>query len=115
MPALHIKTLASARSCIAALADNARTRSGAHAYERVLLELDAMFGDEGPAIETIPDGESEDVHREAAAALGNLLRLGTDPLRTEILLALLESVREMDVTACTAPTATRFGPNSRFS
>ena len=110
MPAPHIKTLAHARSCIAALADHAGTSGGSLAYERVLLELDAMLGDEGPAIEAICN--EEDLHQQASDALGNLLPFEKDPLRIEILLALLTSARETDLTACTASTAAGFGPNS---
>ena len=48
----HAQTLAQARSYVAALADRALTVEASSAYERVLLELDHVHGDDSPALDT---------------------------------------------------------------
>src|SRR5690242_13801111 len=48
----HAQTLAQARSYVAALADRALTLEASSAYERALLELDRVHGDECPALDT---------------------------------------------------------------
>ena len=46
----HAQTLAQARSYVAALADQALTLEASSAYERVLLKLDRVHGDDCPAL-----------------------------------------------------------------
>ena len=63
---LHALTLATARYHLAALADHADSIDASSAYERVLIELDRIHGDESPALDT--DGICADWSNLFAAA-----------------------------------------------
>jgi hypothetical protein len=78
----HARVLADARSCLAALADTAGTFDAALGYDRVLLDLDAIHGDDTPAL-----------HQLAETSLTGF---GVDALRVELLLAALADARAAD-------------------
>lgn len=65
--------LAECRGCIAALADQMPFEFSV-AYERLLLLLDAIHGDDVPALEPVP-GEPDEVWARLIAALDLLIRL----------------------------------------
>ena len=96
----HAITLAEARSYLAALADSADsadTVEGSIAYERVLLQLDLVYGDETPAYEDLPDTLPADlVFRLAVKTIGDLVRHGVDALHVELVLVALHDARETD-------------------
>lgn len=97
MQLAHAITLAEARSYIAALADTARTVEGSIAYERVLLQLDLVHGDQAPAHEELPHSLAPDLlYRLAVRATQDLVRHGVDALQIELVLASLPDAREAD-------------------
>src|SRR5215217_8041018 len=50
----HARALAEVRSYLAALADTAGTFEASLEYDRVLLQLDAIHGDDTPALHDVP-------------------------------------------------------------
>lgn len=93
----HAVTLSEARSCIAALADHARTIEASSAYERALLELDWIHGDDVPALDTSGLTDDRDLLMAvAASAIERLVAYGVDALRIELLLAALDEARALD-------------------
>lgn len=91
MTLIYARTLAEARSCLAALAD-ASPFDRSIEYDRALLELDAMHGGHGPA--TFPvGGWPMELHRRAEIWLEDLADLGADPLSIELILARLDEIR----------------------
>ena len=94
----HAVTLAEARSYLAALADNARTVEGSIAYERVLLQLDLVHGDQSPAHEEILPGllPADQLYVLAVKTIEDLVRHGVDALQIELVLAALLEARETD-------------------
>jgi hypothetical protein len=93
----HAATLTEARSYIAALADHARTVEASSAYERALVELDGIHGDDVPALDT--DGLTDDRHILMAVATSTIEQLAAydvDALRIELLLAALDDARALD-------------------
>lgn len=93
----HARTLSRARSRVAELADQARTFEASVAYERVLLELDAIHGDDAPALDTDATPDARDrLFGRAGAAIEEFLDHGIDALQIELLLDLLEVARGMD-------------------
>jgi hypothetical protein len=93
----HAATLTEARSYIAALADHARTVDASSAYERALLELDWIHGDDAPALDTY--GLTDDRHilmAVATSAVEQLADYGVDDLQIELLLAALDDARALD-------------------
>ena len=93
----HACTLAEARSCLAALADQASTIDASSAYERVLIELDRVHGDESPALNS--DRGTDDLVillGIATAALEELELYGVDPLSVELILAMLDDASALD-------------------
>lgn len=100
----HARTLAEARSYLAALADTARTVPGSIAYERVLLQLDLVHGDQAPAHEDLPRTLPADlVYRLAAKTIEDLVRHGVDALQIELVLAALIEARETDTSVNGSP------------
>lgn len=94
----HAQTLAQARSYVAALADRALTVEASSAYERALLELDRVYGDDCPALDT--EGLTDD--REillavASDAVEQLENYGVDPLSVELVLAMLVDAHDLDI------------------
>ncbi|WP_406021841.1 hypothetical protein OH802_21380 [Nocardioides sp. NBC_00850] len=93
----HTVTLAEARSYLIALDDTARTVEGSIAYERVLLRLDLVHGDQAPTHEDLPRALPADLlYRLAVKAIKELVRHGVDALHVELLLADLLDARETD-------------------
>lgn len=93
----HALTLAQARSFVAALADAAVDDDASAAFERVLIELDWLHGDESPGLETV--GLSNDrglLYLGATAAIDSLALFGLDPLDLELVLVRLEAARTLD-------------------
>ena len=87
----YTRSLAEARSCLAALADTSPFGRSV-AYEHLLLELEAMNGGHGPATYLVP-GSHLELHRRVEARLEDLSHLGADPLRIELILARLDEIR----------------------
>ena len=93
----HALTLAEARSYIAALADQAITIEASSAYERALIELDWIHGDDAPALYPVDTGDDPDVLLSVAvSAVEQLADYGVDALHIELLLVGLADARAMD-------------------
>ena len=93
----HAVTLVEARSCIAALADQARTIEASSAYERALIELDRIHGDDVPALGPVGNTDDPDfLLSVAVSAVEQLAIYGVDALHIELLLASLADARAMD-------------------
>jgi hypothetical protein len=93
----HARVLTQARSDLAALADSADTVEASLAYDRVLLELDAVHSDDTPALSAVSPADRHVLQARAEAALESLLVHGVDALQLELLLAALEGARAVDV------------------
>jgi hypothetical protein len=94
----HAVTLTEARSYIAALADHARTVEASSAYERALLELDWIHGDDVPALDTDGlTGDRDILMAVATYAIEELAAYDVDALQIELLLAALDDARALDV------------------
>jgi hypothetical protein len=93
----HAVTLTEARSYIAALADHARTVEASSAYERALLELDWIHGDDVPALDTYGLTDDGDILMVVAtSAIEKLAAYDVDALQIELLLAALDDARALD-------------------
>lgn len=93
----HALTLAEARSCLAALADTAETFDASVEYERTLLQLDFIHGDDSPALDT--EGLTQDrqiLLTLAISAIEELVGHGVDALQVELVLDMLEVARDKD-------------------
>lgn len=93
----HAVTLAGARSHIAALADHAHTVEASSAFERALIDLDWVYGDDAPALDTL--GITDDRNILMAVAVSTIQQLseyGVDALQIELLLAALADARALD-------------------
>jgi len=93
----HAHTLAQARTCLAALADEASNDDASSGYENVLIELDRIHRDESPDVylETVTQGR--DIQYDTAvAAIEVLKEHGVDPLSVELLLWRLEDAYTQD-------------------
>jgi hypothetical protein len=94
----HAQTLAQARSYVAALADQALKLDASSAYERVLLELDRVHGDECPALDTEDLTDDRDILLAIANnAIEELETYGIDPLSVELILAMLLDAHDLDI------------------
>jgi hypothetical protein len=94
----HAQTLAHARSSVAGLADRALTLDGSSAYERVLLELDRVHGDDCPALGTEDLSDDRDILLAGASnAIEELESYGIDPLSVELILAMLVDAQDLDI------------------
>ncbi|WP_244929272.1 hypothetical protein [Nocardioides sp. W7] len=95
----HARTLTRARSCLAALADQAPSIDASSAYEHVLIELDRLHADDCPAID--PDDVPADpalLIAHATSAIENLHQHGVDALSVELVLAMLVDAASLDRT-----------------
>ena len=93
----HAITVAEARSYIAALADQARTVEASSAYERALIELDWIHGDDAPALYPVDSTDDPDILLSiAVSAVEQLADYGVDALHIELLLASLADARALD-------------------
>ena len=94
----HALILAEARSYVAALADLAQTFDASVEYERVLLQLDFIHGDDTPALDTAGLTDDRDVlFSVAASSIEELLGHGVDGLQIELVLDMLEVARDKDL------------------
>lgn len=94
---LHAATLAEARSYLAALADHARTVEASSAYERALIELDWVHGDDTPALDTAGITDDRDIVMAlAVSAVQQLAHYGVDALHIELVLASLADAHALD-------------------
>jgi len=94
----HAVTLAEARSYVAALADLTRNFDASVEYERVLLQLDWIHGDEFPGLDTTGLTDDRDVlYAVAESAIEELADHGVDPLQVELVLDMLDAARAKDV------------------
>jgi hypothetical protein len=94
----HAQTLAQARSYVAALADRALTIEASSAYERVLLELDRIHGDDCPALDTQNVTDDRDILLAVASnAVEELEDCGVDALSIELILAMLVEAHDLDI------------------
>ena len=94
----HALTLAEARSYVAALADVARTFDASVEYERVLLQLDFIHGDDTPALDTVGrTDDRETLYAVGSSAIEELLDHGVDGLQIELVLDMLEVARDKDL------------------
>lgn len=94
----HALTLAEARSYVAALADLAQTFSASVEYERVLLQLDFIHGDDAPALDTAGLTVDQDIlFAVATSSIEELLDHGVDGLQIELVLDMLEVARDKDL------------------
>lgn len=97
MISAHALALTQARSCVAALADQAETADASSEYERVLLQLDGIHGDDVPAQDGA--GFIADrciLHLTAEFAIEQLTGYGVDALQVEIVLDMLHAARARD-------------------
>jgi hypothetical protein len=93
----HAQTLAQARSYVAALADRALTLDASSAYERVLLALDRVHGDECPALDTKDLADARAILFTCArGAIEELEDYGIDALSVELILAMLVDAHDLD-------------------
>lgn len=94
----HAQTLAQARSYVAALADRALTLDASSAYERALLELDRVHGDECPALDTEELTDDRAILLAcASSAIEELQDYGIDALSVELILAMLADAHDLDI------------------
>lgn len=94
----HAVTLTEARSNLAALADHAGTFDASVEYERVLLQLDSIHGDDTPALDLVGlTGNRGVLYEAATSSIEALLDHGVDGLRIELLLDMLEVARGRDL------------------
>ena len=93
----HAATLAEARSYLAALADHARSVEASSAYERALIELDWVHGDDTPALDTAGITRDCDIVMGlAVCAVQQLADYGVDALHIELVLASLADAHVLD-------------------
>lgn len=94
----HAQTLAQARSYVAALADRALTLDASSAYERALLELDRVHGDDCPALDSEDLTDDRNILLAAASsAIRELESYGIDALSVELILAMLVDAHDLDI------------------
>ncbi|MFE4001475.1 hypothetical protein ACFX43_22100 [Nocardioides sp. YIM B13467] len=92
----HAIAIAEVRSYIAALADSAATVLGSVAYDRVLIYLDSVHGDQVPATTEIPLDDPATMYRLAQQSTSDLRRYGLDGLHIELALAYLTDAWTLD-------------------
>lgn len=93
----HAITLAEARSHLAALAGRAYNDEASAEYERALLHLDVIHGDDIPGISDVYDESADILYGIAEQAIEDLAAHGIDALKVELLLVMLDAARTKDV------------------
>ncbi|MDF1606269.1 hypothetical protein [Nocardioides sp. YIM 152315] len=78
--------LAEARSCLAPLADAATTVDRSAAYERILIDLDVLTGDAGPATYPIVGVGPQSLVMRAECALARLPAFAVDAVSVDLLI-----------------------------
>lgn len=95
----HAHALAQARTCLAALADEASNDDASSAYEHVLIELDRIHCDETPDVYLDALTQDRAIQFDVATAtIEELTTHGVDPLNVELLLWLLQDAYGLDCT-----------------
>lgn len=95
----HARTLAQARTYLAALADEASNDYSSSSYENVMIHLDRIHRDESPDVYFENVTQDRDIQYDAAvAAIESLKKHGVDPLSIELLLWRLEDAYKQDRT-----------------
>lgn len=93
----HARTLCDARSALAMLADSASSLEASSAYEHVLITLDAIHGNDGPATDPYELPEHRDaLLMFAVHAIEELKTHGVDELHVELLLVMLDNAADND-------------------
>lgn len=92
----HAVTLAEARSFVAALADAALTTDASIEYDRVLLQIDFIHGDDIPGISPTPATDRDVLFEVAESAIEDLAKHGVDSLTVELVLDMLYAARDLD-------------------
>lgn len=96
-PVDFTEALASARTHLIALSDGATSEDLSLIFECLLIALDALNGDVTPAAPPLASPLTSAEHHAAARRdLEAVSRFQTDPLATEILLALVDEAHPMD-------------------
>jgi len=94
----HAATLAEARAYLAALADHAQVFEASVEYERVLLHLDFIHGNDSPAHDTAGLSDDREIlYALASSRIEQLLGFGVDGLQVELVLDMLEAARDKDL------------------
>lgn len=106
MTLAHALTVIEARSCLAALADTARSFGGSVAYEHVLLYLDSVHGDDVRVLDDPGEGDRQRLLDRAEVAIEAFTSYGVDALRIEVLLGMLADAYDLEV-ACFDSAAER--------
>ena len=96
MQLAHAVTLGQARSYVAALADAALTADASIEYDRVLLQIDFIHGDQIPGISPVPVTDRDVLFEVAESAIEDFVRHGIDSLTVELVLDMLWAARELD-------------------
>ena len=96
MPLTHTLTLGRARSHLAALADGAATIEASIGYDQVLLEIDAIHGDNVPAIRPVRERDRQVLFTVAESAIEDLAGHGIDALTVELVLDMLHTAHDLD-------------------
>lgn len=95
MQLAHARTLAEARSYVAALADSATTVDASIEYDRV-LQIDFIHDEYRPAIAPVILIDRDELFSVAESAAEELAAHGVDPLAVELVLDMLHVARELD-------------------
>ena len=90
----HAVLFAEARSYLAALADTATGFDAGLEYERVLLQLDHLHGDQVTPITVVPTGDRTVLYNVARTAITRLVDYGVDRFELGICLAMLATAWE---------------------
>lgn len=85
LPVGYLIALGEARSCLAALADSTDDIDLSSHYDHLLIELDDITGDIGPACSPMT-GTPAELLRQLEHALDRLAEYGVDGLNLELLL-----------------------------
>jgi hypothetical protein len=93
----HARTLAQARTYVAALADEASNDDASSAYEHVLIELDRLHSDQSPDVYLDALTQDRAIQFDlATAAIEDLKQHGVDPLSVELVLWMLQEAYPQD-------------------
>src|SRR5699024_7444165 len=86
LPVGYLIALGEARSCLAALADDAPTDGESAHFDRLLIELDGITGDAGPACSPMAETPAGLLSR-LELATDRLIEYGVDRLSLELIVA----------------------------
>jgi hypothetical protein len=93
----HARTLAHARTFVAALADHAHTVEASSVYEQALITLDMLHGDESPAYDPmLPPIDRNVLLASATDAISDLAEHGVSSLDVELVVSMLLAAATID-------------------